>query len=1202
MGFDLNRETHVTLVAMDIVGFSRNIASAEGLCQDRSNLFSAVKNTALFPRALSSDSVRVHFLGDELRLAFLQTAATKAEIAEFVEEVNTSLDKLPAEIRTVVRSVALVGSLKVREVRQCKYLHGELPLEAQKWLGDVKPGHFATMWKTADSHRASNISAEAWMKQLSVATPSLDMPLSSEAGGGKPHFVLALATELVAHATTPERLEAFERLVTLVEQLLSKTDRDGSTIMVSVAPGGMMLAVESDTFELSRRLLEDLRTDCDRWGLSVAAALTTGALVPVHAPWLSDNFEGSAAIVAARLLSRLGPNELAVAPNIVRFWKAAENFQARTMSGKRRERFVARVHGSWFAPSAKATTSVSKEHPPAPSTRREGKGRQKPITMEPKPRSSPPGRNQREQLVDLVRSHYLSTSYRRSGTPSKTEMAFSEVLGHIADLRVPMTSTSNTIADLCNWILERESGVELRVEGAAGTGKTTLLALLYWHLLAESQQRPNLLVHYIDAHYFSRSTYESEGRFHEHQSVALCREHLAPLTELLKESPGCMLVLIVDGVDPSAPIGYADSIQREIRSSMAHAKYQHLIGMRVLEPHESSSPSSAIARSREADIVLRRMPIHDERLSSFVNSYLKFKNHRATPEETKLFIDSIRQIKVREVDMFTLRTLIRVLEDPSHAQSGRRLTFAGAMTSYCKEFLGSDDPNGLEKAARLVFDREVMQADIAPQDIRGGQEWDLSRIHPIVKWFLISYYVMESFTAWGRQLSENREIDPGPGPHQFPYPYEVNRFCRELLNDEGRTPKVILACKHLVETGTVPDRIHAAYLLGRIEERNLRQEATTILLSLLSRLESDERTSGELASPTDQKARQQYILLRRTVSISLIQLAQGRSPHLDSYLEELMRSPEWDSVNRGFHLEYYGDLEYLPAAAFIHDDTLEPCNRTVEQLESRLSLGPSQNPLFELELHTLCSLVQHRLAAGKEDAERLVARLRPLIRRYADDVQNDLLKGYLALLSEHLDVAGTPQGRIIEQIYRLKVLRRSGWVERGLHTAPENTVVESVADHTLGAYMLGSFFLPERCDETPEYDKPTILKMILFHDIGEAITGDLLPHERTGEKAELERQAVRYFSLAGTYANMGETAPVLGLWEAFEHESDTNAKVAGDLDKLDIVVQTYLYENEHRPLRDGGGTFEEFRSSVAKNLKTSHGRRILAIVRQHFER
>ena len=75
---------------------------------------------------------------------------------------------------------------------------------------------------------------------------------------------------------------------------------------------------------------------------------------------------------------------------------------------------------------------------------------------------------------------------------------------------------------------------------------------------------------------------------------------------------------------------------------------------------------------------------------------------------------------------------------------------------------------------------------------------------------------------------------------------------------------------------------------------------------------------------------------------------------------------------------------------------------------------------------------------------------------------------------------------LIEAIGRLKEVRRTGWLDRGI-PADET---ESVADHSFGVAMLAWLLAPE------ELDRARVIELALLHDLAESAVGDATPYDR----------------------------------------------------------------------------------------------------------
>ncbi len=123
---------------------------------------------------------------------------------------------------------------------------------------------------------------------------------------------------------------------------------------------------------------------------------------------------------------------------------------------------------------------------------------------------------------------------------------------------------------------------------------------------------------------------------------------------------------------------------------------------------------------------------------------------------------------------------------------------------------------------------------------------------------------------------------------------------------------------------------------------------------------------------------------------------------------------------------------------------------------------------------------------------------------------------------------------------RLKDMTRHSWTAGGRH--------ESVAEHTYHLLMMAYFCR----DEFPEADMARVMEMCLFHDMGEAFTGDIPTFEKTdADECEESRQVTEWIrSLPEGYREQ-----VSGLFAEMDAMESTEAKICKALDKLEAVIQ-----------------------------------------------
>lgn len=123
---------------------------------------------------------------------------------------------------------------------------------------------------------------------------------------------------------------------------------------------------------------------------------------------------------------------------------------------------------------------------------------------------------------------------------------------------------------------------------------------------------------------------------------------------------------------------------------------------------------------------------------------------------------------------------------------------------------------------------------------------------------------------------------------------------------------------------------------------------------------------------------------------------------------------------------------------------------------------------------------------------------------------------------------------------RLKDMTRHSWTAGGRQ--------ESVADHTYQMMMMAYFVR----DEFPEADMDKVMKMCLFHDMGEAFTGDIPAFEKTAANEKEETRQVQAWveSLPDGYRE-----EVGGLFAEMEAMETLEARIYKALDKLEVVIQ-----------------------------------------------
>ncbi len=131
------------------------------------------------------------------------------------------------------------------------------------------------------------------------------------------------------------------------------------------------------------------------------------------------------------------------------------------------------------------------------------------------------------------------------------------------------------------------------------------------------------------------------------------------------------------------------------------------------------------------------------------------------------------------------------------------------------------------------------------------------------------------------------------------------------------------------------------------------------------------------------------------------------------------------------------------------------------------------------------------------------------------------------------------------QIATLKLLPRTGWLQRGVHNA------ESVAEHTFGVATLALLI----GDTLDGLDRGKLLTIAMLHDLAEALLSDLPASEML--------------------AQLPNRAEYLALWDEYARGCSREARLVKGIDRIEMLSQALAYE------RAGSRALGEFWEDIA---------------------
>ena len=414
---------------------------------------------------------------------------------------------------------------------------------------------------------------------------------------------------------------------------------------------------------------------------------------------------------------------------------------------------------------------------------------------------------------------------------------------------------------------------------------------------------------------------------------------------------------------------------------------------------------------------------------------------------------------------------------------------------------------------------------------------------------------------------------------QMVLPKEITRFITTRLKKLPKYENIILSLgEHYNEMKSL-GKSELSFFLGRIANANYRVKAIELLNKYYIETKEDiqqriigRKYYGQPYTRTDNK---QDLFLLRGLSVSLIYC--GNKSVLVEYIHSLIDDDLSNSINRGFHLEYYGDKRYLPNQDMLdYEDNPRLGERTLRILCNSVEkhLQNPQPPLsLLLEIFTVISLLQVRIEADKTklsfNIKQYLNRCKELIPLCLAKVQLDdniivsFFKMAEADFSQYLDSGNNNYSAGVElcnDYLKAKDIKRTGWVMQGIINP------ESITEHMYSCWFIALTLLPNDCPDIIGYDKQKILNMLLIHDLAETKLDDIPKYEKINypDYDKKENETMLSIFLKGTYGAVDSMTPYLEAWDEWYLRNNENARIAKDIDTIQAIYQ-FLDYNEKYP-------------------------------------
>ena len=143
-----------------------------------------------------------------------------------------------------------------------------------------------------------------------------------------------------------------------------------------------------------------------------------------------------------------------------------------------------------------------------------------------------------------------------------------------------------------------------------------------------------------------------------------------------------------------------------------------------------------------------------------------------------------------------------------------------------------------------------------------------------------------------------------------------------------------------------------------------------------------------------------------------------------------------------------------------------------------------------------------------------------------------------------------PMIEIFFEYAQLKNLYRQGWLKRGVSELD----CETVADHSFGVALLGYTIAEEY---RPDLDSVKVMKLGLFHEMGEIYAGDFTPSDNVTADEKTQKE---YNGVQQVFSRLPNSQKYISIWEDFEFQKSPESKFVKQIDRLEMALQANLYE------------------------------------------
>lgn len=706
------------------------------------------------------------------------------------------------------------------------------------------------------------------------------------------------------------------------------------------------------------------------------------------------------------------------------------------------------------------------------------------------------------------------------------------------------------IDEIANYICKCNSSFPLTIKGESGTGKSTILSLLYLKI----QERLDLNLTYTEI---------LDLRINDGQQYYAAEQTLLKTIDDFNKGIDCndKAILFIDGLCEYNRGG--EKLQEKLLNQIdAWAKKGAQFVLSIGTVSAAECPPfrcKDLGISADKQILLQPQSENDKNNSYLVKSVLKLKSlYPENGNERNARIDKfITTCKKIDGNKVLFRTVV-FLADRFHFYSSQQKDLFEISNGQ----LFHDYYNGLINSTKKL---SILAKQIASFVLSEPKELpDVAYGIPYKSAATRDYFFALHYV---NTVKKKHPLNTAHILDQI-LSSSMNRLVVDLLRcnneDEDAFAKRLI---ELFPTLSYRGKSQMVYLLGRVRAEKAKARAIKFL---------EEKYLAYKQQVINRTLKDDEILLFRSIGISLIY--SGNNTFREHFFATLIYNKRLSTVNRLFHIAYYT----FPFWKMNRDDLFEEkkiCSTdNVKYLFNFLyhSIQNKQQPEKQcVNTITLIDLViqEHYGNSDENHSDFISPAFLQLLSKQTNEgfIKDPVVKEYVINVLRHLKKENV-YVKSLEELYALKDTVRAGWLEKGREVSLKRKT-ESVADHSWASAFIAQTFLTEDPAECAllsdadlqsgrgQYDKARIIQMLIIHDLPEAFTGDI-PASRKTEEDELKEkeynQSTAALSVFPLFEQFRQSAE---LWDEFNENATINARIAKDIDHLEPLFQLYFYRD-----------------------------------------